>query len=250
MKLWLAFAALLCACSSGPRVDREEGSALIVASDLDNMPFAGVDEDGRAVGRDVEMMEALGASIHRPVQWERLPFDELLGAVARGDVHAVCATVGITEERRKRVDFTPPYFETSIAVVVRSGEGEPRSLADLRGLRVSGGRGTTSEAAVRRHLPEVIGVFENKSGAPTQQRLLEHEIDAAVMDGPAADALVQAGAGKLLRLSENLEKERYSIALPRGATYGPALNEAVMEMHRSGRMAALNRRFGLKSDSD
>lgn len=230
------------ACAATPPTP----APLTVASDLDNLPFAGIDADGTPTGRDVEMMELLGELIGRPLVWRRMPFDALLAAVEAGEVDAVCATLGITPEREERVVFSRPYFETAIAVVVRTGAGEPRTLADLEGRRVSAARATTSERAVRRHLAGTLGIFENERGLPAERRLLEHEVDAAVMDGPAADALVAASAGRLVRLSEDLDRERYALALPRNhADLVRRLNRALKTLESDGRLQGLNERFGL-----
>ena len=165
-------------------------------------------------GNDVELMEQLAAGLGRSVEWRRMPFDELLPSVERGEVDVVCATLGITAERARRVLFSEPYFDTSITVVVRSGAGEPQSLAELAGRPVSAAAGTTSEDAVRRHLPEARGVFENKQQLATAERLYAGEVDGSVMDAPAADALVAGSDGRLVRLEPDLARERYALALP------------------------------------
>jgi len=173
----------------------------------------------------------------------RMPFDELLGALEEGRADVVCATLGITPERARRVDFTRPYFETELAVLVPS-QG-PRSLAELDGRRVGAGAGTTSERAVRSKLPRAIGVFENKAGRGTAERLIGGELEAAVMDGPAAEAMVAASAGRLVRLDVVLDAERYALALTRGQPgLLAALDAALEEAHESGRSAAWNEEFG------
>ena len=53
---------------------------VVVASDLDNAPFAFVGRDGRPAGRDVEMMERLAAHAGLALEWRRMPFEELLPA--------------------------------------------------------------------------------------------------------------------------------------------------------------------------
>ena len=58
-----------------PAADR---APLVVASDLANMPFAGLDAQGRPIGRDIEMMEAIAASLGRPIEWRRMDFETLL----------------------------------------------------------------------------------------------------------------------------------------------------------------------------
>ncbi len=233
---------LLCSCQSSP----QPRTSLVVASDLDNMPFAGVAADGSPIGRDVEMMQQLCERAGFEVSWSRIPFDQLLPKVEAGRVDVVCATLGITEERARRVLFVGPYFDTEIAVVVRVGDREPQSLEDLDKLRVSGGAGTTSQRAIIRHLPGAHGVFENKTGGSGLFRLVSREIDAAVMDGPAADELVVQSKGKLRRLQKPLDRERYALALPKShAGVAARLRQALGEMQASGELRQLDRRHGL-----
>lgn len=230
------------ACRSGAPAN----GALVVASDLDNMPFAGVDERGRPVGRDVEMMERLCELAGYECKWSRMPFDQLLPKVEAGRVDVVCATLGITAERERRVQFVGPYFETEIAVVVRRGDREPRSLEDLSGLRISGAAGTTSQRAIENRLPQAVGVFENKTGGSGLFRLVSREIDAAVMDGPAADKMVAGSAGKLRRLPQPLARERYALALPKGHDeVAKRLASALLRMRESGELRRLDVRHGL-----
>lgn len=207
--LTLAFVA---ACHSTPAAKR----TWIVASDLDNAPFAWVDEHGEPRGRDVEMMEVLASELGADLAWKRMPFDALLPACERGEVDIVCATLGITEERARRVRFTRPYFMTNVVLVARAGAGEPRTQADLEGKRVAGSPGTTSEIAVRAWLPRSIGVFEgSKDAGPALERLLDGSIDAAAMDEPAALALVARSGGKLEVIAIPLARENYALALPK-----------------------------------
>ena len=55
--------ALLAACSSTPPI--------VVGSDLDNAPFAYMDKEGKAAGRDVDMMVAIAHMLDRELVWKR-----------------------------------------------------------------------------------------------------------------------------------------------------------------------------------
>ncbi|RKY17023.1 MAG: hypothetical protein DRQ55_16725, partial [Planctomycetota bacterium] len=210
LALFLASLALAACVAAPPPAEAPGERALVVASDLDNMPFAGVDEDGTPRGRDVEMMQALARHMGRELSWKRIPFETLLPSAQAGLVDVVCATVGITPERAEKVDFSETYFETVIAVLVRSGVGEPRRWSDLDGKRVAAGAGTTSERAVRRVLPDARGIYQNKRGLSPAERLLVGDVDAVAMDGPNADAAVAASAGALRLLDTPLSIERYA----------------------------------------
>lgn len=243
LALLVAVATLACAA---PDRNRQVPAVLAVASDLDNAPFASVDEHSVPRGRDVEMMQLLALELGTELEWKRMPFAELLPAVEAGRVDVVCATLGVTPERAERVDFTRPYFVTQIAVVVRLGAGEPTQLSELAGRLVGAGTSTTAERAVRGKLPRSIGVFERKEPTSYDQ-IRSREVDALVMDGPAADALVAAHPSELARLAESLDEERYALVLPRSRKALLAqVDAALLALEQRGELAALDRKFGLE----
>lgn len=221
---------------------------LVVASDLANPPFAELTDDGEARGRDVEMMEWIAAELGRALEWRRLPFDALLDAARAGEVDAVCSTLGVTAERARTVRFSRPYFATRLAVVVRAGADEPRVLADLAGRRVAAGAGTTSQDAVLARLPDAVGVLENKQELPAAERLAARRVDAVVMDGPAAEALVADARGALRVLDEDLGAELYAIVFPPDRDeLRVAVDRALELLAAQGGLEELDTRWGLRS---
>ena len=235
------FLALFTSCA-----ERTTQLTLRVASDLDNMPFAGVDEEGTAVGRDVEMMEELCRRAGFALAWERMPFAELMPSVQAGEVDAVCATLGVTPERSRLMRFSRPYYRTRLAVVVPvDGVG---SLSELAGKVVSGAPGTTSERAVRESLPDAILAESDDKDRSTEERLLAGALAAAVMDGPAAEALVARNPERLDLLEEDLGGEEYAIAMPlESEGLARALDQALAELEASGWLDELDRRHGLEA---
>lgn len=220
--------------------------SIVVASDLDNPPFAFEDLKGEPDGRDVEMMTKLADELGVSIEWKKMPFAELLPACEKGDVDVVCATLGVTPERERRVLFTSPYFDTRIAVVVRAGAGEPTALAELVGKKVAAGTGTTAERAVTLFLKTSTGVFENPAKTPTKDRLLNHEVDAAAVDGPNADELAAKSGGKLVVLRESLAVERYALALPKDRRpLKDKLDVALTKLKKARSLAYLDEKWGL-----
>lgn len=220
-------------------------SSLRVASDLANPPFAFLDDEGIPEGRDVRMMRRIAKKVGREVRWVRMPFEELLDAAAAGEVDAVCATLGITEERLVRVDFSEPYYETRIAVIVRDAGG-PRNLAELAakaGARVGASAGTTSERAVKHALPNATCVPSADAAAIAGVR--DGTLAAAVMDGPAADRRAR-DAEDLRVLKTPLADERYALALPKGSDWRLPFDGVIVGMRNDGELEALDREFGLR----
>lgn len=220
---------------------------LVVGSDIENRPFAFMDENGRPAGRDVEMMQAIAEQLGATLEWRRMPFPELLDGVARGDVDVVCATMGHTPERARRVAFSRPYFSTRISVLARRGVREPRTTEDLRGRPVYAGRGTTSERAVRSRLPGSQGIFEIEGDVSPLELLRRRRIDAAVMDGPVAERLAVENDDVVV-LDAPLDEEHYCLVFAlQSDSLRERIDEILSALDDEGRLREWNREHGLRA---
>jgi polar amino acid transport system substrate-binding protein len=218
--------------------------ALRVASDLDNRPFAYVDAAGAPAGRDVEMMAELARRLGRELEWVRMPFDELLPAVERGEVDVVCATIGITPERAKRVAFTQPYFHTAIVLLQRNDTTLDLALAP--GAKLYGGAGTTAERAIRLHAPEAELVSAAKDDRTSLERLEAGELFAIAMDEPAARARANSSGARLAIRDRPLCAESYALVLPQQRDALRAkLDRALGRMQAEGGLKKLDAAHGV-----
>jgi polar amino acid transport system substrate-binding protein len=89
-----------------------------VASDK-GIPWALV-RDNRIVGFDIELVERFAAHIGRRLELQDMEFPGLLAAASSGRIDMIASTLAITDERRKQVDFSEPYYEIVGAVMVLS----------------------------------------------------------------------------------------------------------------------------------
>jgi arginine/lysine/histidine transporter system substrate-binding protein len=246
----LLFCSLIAGCASAPKeapLPLPPSTQWRVGSDLANPPFAWVEEDGSVHGRDVEMAGALARAMGVDLVWERMEFDDLLDKLEAGEIDSVIATLGATAGRAERVLLSTPYYSTSLLVVVRIGAGEPKSLADLKGRPVSAGVGTTSEMALRSHLPKAIAAAPSEKGASSIERLMTREVDALIMDGPDALDYVRERPHTLRVLETPLASENYVVAIrPNEANWLVHVNAALKAMRESGVLARLDRKFELE----
>ncbi len=73
--------------------------------------------EGRLVGSDVEIAERFGAYLQKEVLYTDLEFGSLIASAVTGKVEMILSTIMITEERKKQVDFSDPYFALSACVM-------------------------------------------------------------------------------------------------------------------------------------
>jgi ABC-type amino acid transport substrate-binding protein len=156
----------------------------------------------------------------------------------------VAATTGVTPEREAVHLFTQPYFETCQAALVRVGEGEPTTVAQLAGRRVgASGTGTAFKAMRSVEHATHVTLGKGQAGIPA---LGERSIDALIFDEfDAVDAARKSG-GVLQVLREPIALERYAFVLPKDRIdWKRALDRALDELEQVGTVEELRARFGI-----
>ncbi|MCF8045447.1 MAG: transporter substrate-binding domain-containing protein [Desulfarculaceae bacterium] len=114
------------------------------AAEINYPPFSLVDEDGKANGFAVELMQAALGKMGREVTFRTGPWKEVKGWLEKGEIQAL-PLVGRTPEREPLFDFTFPYMSLHGAIVVREGTTGLRDLEDLKGRQVAVMKGDNAE---------------------------------------------------------------------------------------------------------
>jgi polar amino acid transport system substrate-binding protein len=83
---------------------------LVVGVSLGEAPFGFV-VNGETVGFDIELVRRFGAYLGKEVQFADMEFGGLIAAVASKKVDMIAASMFITDERKKQIDFSDPYYE-------------------------------------------------------------------------------------------------------------------------------------------
>lgn len=133
----------------------------------------------RLIGFDVDLMNLLADRLQVQIEWREMAFADLLDELAAGSVDVVIAAMYITAAREEIVDFTMPYLDSGLVMVVRSEETEISTFADLAGKQV--------------------GVKENATGDRWAQQLqAEQQIDLILRRyTETQDSLEDLAAGHL-----------------------------------------------------
>ena len=194
--------------------------ALRVVTDATFPPMEFV-KDGKRTGFDIELTEALAAAMGRKIEWIDIDFKGLIPALVSKRADLAMSAIYITDERRKVVEFSDPYFAGGL-VVLTTKAGPIKQLKDLDGRKVSVQVGTKSVGYLKDNFPKVERVEVEKN----QEMFNLVEIgraDAAVTGKPAAKIFAQARPA-LHVLAEQLTTEDYGIAVRKDA---PEIRNAV-----------------------
>lgn len=101
----------------------QDGKPIRVATNSSAPPLVFI-KDGELVGFDVEIAKRFAAYVGRSIVWSDMSFTALIPSlVSRTQDIAFCG-INITEERKKSIDFSDPYFNCNSIVAVRKENSE------------------------------------------------------------------------------------------------------------------------------
>jgi polar amino acid transport system substrate-binding protein len=110
---------------------------LVVGLSSGGFPFSAV-QNNELAGFDVELARRFGAHIGKQVRFADQEFSGLIAALASGKIDVIIADMFDTEERRKQIDFSDPYFEQdSVAFTIKKNTLAPGATAAAAPPRVS-----------------------------------------------------------------------------------------------------------------
>jgi len=201
---------------------------LTAASNMKHPPFSSWSVDGRAVGLEVEIVERAAHELGYEVTWVERPFSELLVAIEAGEIDIAVSTIGITDERKTRVAFSDPYYETQIVALVRSDGSSPDSLDALAHAKIGADEGTTSYPAARRQWPSATLVGQVQEGMTWLEMLDQKIIDAFVVDASDQHRLESDSGINVTKIQQPLSTELFAVATSlSNHTLQSALNRAI-----------------------
>jgi polar amino acid transport system substrate-binding protein len=145
MKKLLALAAAAAITLTAGAV--QAGShALRIGTEGAYPPFNNLTADGKLVGFDVDIAKALCAEMKMECTFVTQDWDGIIPALQAGKFDAIIASMSITDERKKKVDFTDKYYNTPPAMAVpKDSDLTEISAAALDGKAI-GAQGSTTHS--------------------------------------------------------------------------------------------------------
>ncbi len=221
--------------SAAPAGSGSGGKILKVGSSIDFAPFEFQDETQKEYqGFDMDLIRAIAKEMGCEAEIQNIGFDGLIPALEAKNIDVMISGVTINEERKAKVLFSEPYYQSGLSIIVREGTGDIRKFADLKGRKVAVQIGTTSATEVRKI--EGVEVKELNTPADCFMELKAGGVDAVVNDRPVNDYYItKSGDTGVKGLPDLLTAEDYGIAVNKdNKELQQKINEALKKLKESG----------------
>ncbi|WP_225784204.1 transporter substrate-binding domain-containing protein [Xenophilus sp. Marseille-Q4582] len=195
--------------------DIKKKGELTIGMLVDFPPYGTTDARNQPDGYDADVAKLLAkelgvkANIVPVTGPNRIPF------LLTNKVDVLVASLAVTPERAKQVDFSKPYAAATI-VLYGKKSANIKSAADLKGVRVGVARASTQDVAVTKAAPEGTEIRRFDDDASAMQALMSGQVDAIGCSVTVAAQIAKRVPADTFENKFNLLQQGMGIALRPG----------------------------------
>ncbi len=244
--LWLAplSAAMLmlagCNNSSAPADSAEADAAsdtplnIKIATESSYKPFSYTDADGKLIGYEIELVDALCAQMKAECEVISQDWDGLIPGLNAQKFDAAIAGMSITPERKEVVEFSDPYFHSGIILIGK--KGDDISVEGLEGQPVASQRSTVASQYLQdEHDNADIKLYDTQDNAYLD--LTSGRVRAMMSDKVTGIDWLKTEAGKDYEVKGqeiSTNDDAMGIAFRKGDPLVAKFNAALAELKANG----------------
>jgi polar amino acid transport system substrate-binding protein len=232
-------------CTKDTLATRTKGRLTVATDKPAYPPYFEDDKPSNGKGFESSVAYAIADKLgfaQSDVKWTVVPFNSSYAPGPKKfdfDVNQI----SITDARKKRVDFSSPYFTAPQAVVALNGTGAAKatSLAELQSAKLGIQVGTTSLDAVQNVIKPSSDPQVFNDSNDTVRALKTKRVDAIVVDLPTAFYLTGAEIddSKIVGQFNAPGGDSWGALLQKGSKLTPCVSKAVDELKADGTLSKL-----------
>ena len=158
---------------------------LRIAVEGEYPPFNQTDKKGKLSGFDVDIAKALCKALDASCELVKQRWDRMIPDLVDGKYDLVVSSMSITAERRQKIDFTNPYYQTPAKFVAKKNADLPATLDALKGRRIGVQKATTHEQYLMRQLGSSAEIVRFQTLPKAQAELTAGKVDVVFGDALA-----------------------------------------------------------------
>lgn len=180
-------------------------------------PFASLDASGKWAGWEVEIIDAVCAAaeldcVITPVAW-----DGIIPSLTGKQIDVIMASMSITEDRMKTIDFSDKYYDTPTVIVADKSSDIKATPESLDGKIIGVQASTVHQAYAQKYFTGAGEIRVYQTQDEINQDLAAGRIDATQADSIAMDAFIASDAGACCEIKGSVANDTSILGLGVGA---------------------------------
>lgn len=189
-------AAVITACMLLATLNTAHAETLRIASEGAYPPFNYVDSSNTLHGFDIDIAHALCEKMNVKCTFVTQDWEGMIPGLLANKYDAIVASMNVTEERKKMVAFTDPYYRTPLSLAVPKDSPITDTHATFKGLTVGTQSFSTQSIYAEKHYERAgaqVNLYPSQDEAASD--LVAGRLDAVIADKYPLLAWTK-GAGK------------------------------------------------------
>jgi ABC-type amino acid transport substrate-binding protein len=242
-----ALAVLAIACLAGASASSASAPAtlrpgiLVVGAELPTPAFLSASHT-HPTGYAADLMNTIARRLGVHAQWREVTWATLWKPATPKTLDVDIDSITITAQRAKTVDFSAPYFDSTLALLVRKGSpiARVRSLKQLRGYKLGGQSWALGYTYLQKLHPKQLVSLNTDPGAVAA--VADGRIDGLLADTPVAIAFARSHP-KLMVSGQILAHQPYGLLFAKGSPLRAQVNAVLASMRTDGTLARLQQKW-------
>ena len=251
MNTKLTLSALFAACLLTTPVTAKEWKTVRFGVEGAYPPFSWTDASGEIKGFDIDLAHALCQQMTVKCELVAQDWDGMIPALLSRKYDAIIAAMSITDERRKKVDFTAKYAHIPNRFVAAKGTTLELTPAGMAGKRIGVQRATTHDKYLTDNFGSDVTIVRYGNADEAYLDLKAGRVLAGLADASAIDQglLSKAGGDKFEYVGPALTDRQWfgdgmGIAVRKGDQDLKAkLDEAIKTLRANGKYQEINQKY-------
>jgi putative lysine/arginine/ornithine/histidine/octopine transport system substrate-binding protein len=242
----MRFTVIAAAAIAALSITAASAQTLKIGSEGAYPPFNTKDTAGNVVGFDIDIAQALCAEMKVTCTVVTQDWDGMIPALVGKKFDFVAASMSITEERQKVVNFTDPYYSNKLQFVAKKGVEMAVTPEAMKSKIIGAQRATIAAEWIEKN----IGAGTNVKLYDTQENawldLEAGRTDAVLADGFLAYDWLQSPTGKNFEFKGDpvFDDDKIGIAVRKEDTELLAkLNTALKTIIDNGTYDTINKKY-------
>ena len=214
-------------------------------------PFNSIDKDGKLVGFDIDIANALCDAAGFECEFVVQDWDGMIPGLLAKKYDAIVASMSITDERKQKVDFTGKYYSTPAKFFAKKGSGLEISPEGLKGKIVAVQRATIHENFLSDNYGKIVTIKSYATQDEAYLDIVSGRADAGIADSVAVmDGFLGTDQGKDFQFfGPDFNDPKWfgdgaGIAIRKGETdLLNAFNAAIDKIRADGTYAKINAKY-------
>ncbi|MDP4083255.1 MAG: transporter substrate-binding domain-containing protein [Bacillota bacterium] len=218
LSMVLMLILIISACSSSNSAsDKSKNDKVYnVGVDTTYPPFE-FQEGSVYKGIDIDLINAIAKKEGFKIKLSPMDFGGIIPAMQANQLDVAIAGMSITDERKKIVDFSDPYFNAGLTVVVKDNNTTIKTVDDLKGKTVAVKKGTTGAKYAEDNSTKLgIKVVQFNDSPAMFQEVANGNADALIEDYPVISYAIAKKDLGLKIVGDRLNGDQYGIAVLKG----------------------------------